>query len=441
MLAPHHKELLTAYVDGELNARQRRHVARLLHRSREARQLLERLQQDSREIRALPPCTPPRDVSVPVVDAIIRRNLVPLRVRRTPPPVRFPIWTGFAAAASVLLLVGLGTFLHYSRGPGRSDTGTTAQRPTNHDDNTASTLPAEKNVARSPKENVVQKETSSGQPLPPEHDPDSKEFVLPPDDAMEKVGPAKPSPRRSSEPVFASGAKESPGQLERVELPLPTLFKLSDLDQSGAARQLRDKLAAPGAYRIELLCKDASKTFGRVRTAFAANKIGLVADPRAQERLKKPLYRNDFAIFAENVTPAQLVRLLARLGIADRTPPADKKSPEPRFEGTVVVQPWSSWDRSELASLLKANPSPVPPRPAPRAPDVDIHKPLPEVTENEILQGKGVPRPTSGDQRAIFLSLSGTRSDSQELKRFVAQRKPLQTGTIQVFMVLRHVGP
>ncbi len=138
-----------------------------------------------------------------------------------------------------------------------------------------------------------------------------------------------------------------------------------------------------------------------------------------------------------------MVQLLARLGVHDRTPSsgADKKSHEQRFEGTVVVQPWSSADKSELASLLKANPAPVPLRLVPRPSDVDIRKPLPEVTESDILEGKGVPRPGSPSDHAIFLSLSGKRSDSEELKRFVAARKPLQTGTIQVFIVLRHVGP
>jgi hypothetical protein len=440
MLAPHHKELLTAYVDGELTARQRRHVARLLRRSREARHLLQCLQQDSRDLRALPPCPPPQDVVAPVLDTIARRNLKPGRTTRVAPaPARFPIWTGFAAAASVLLLVGVGTFLHYSAQLGVPDSGTTAQRQ-GKPEQVPQTLPGERNVARTPQQKIDPKE-SAGPAQPSEETSDGRDFVIPPDDPIEKPGPTKPVPRSPSDSVFASGAKELPGQLERVELPLPSFLKLHQLDKTTAAAKLRDKLAAPGAYRIELLCNNATKAIGRVQAAFAKSKIGLVVDPVARTRLRKPLYHHEYAIFLENVTPAQMVKLLTRLGVSDRTPPAEKKSPEPRFEGTLLVQPWSSWDKTELARLLKANPAPVPPRPAPNPSRVDIHKPLPEATEADVLEGKGVPRPGAADHRGIFLSLSGTRSDSAELKRFVAARKPLQTGTIQVFMVLRHVGP
>jgi hypothetical protein len=338
-----------------------------------------------------------------------------------------------------MLVVGIGTFFYYCRDAGRPEGGTTAHRHVNSNDGLASKEAPEKSFAQTKRENSVPRDTGEAS-QPPENEPDGKEFVLPPEDPFEKVGPTKPAPRRASDPVLASGAKELPGRLERIDLPLPTLFKLHELDQSTAARQLREKLSAPGAYRIELLSRDPSKSVPRVRAAFAANKIGLVVDSVARTRLRKPLSRYEFAVFTENVTPDQVLGLLARLGVVDRTPPANAKSPEPRFEGSVVVQPWSSLDRQELATLIRANPAPVPLRPGPRAPDIDIHKPLPEVTEADVLQGKGVPRPAAGDHDAILLSLSGSRTDSPEVKRFLAARKPLQTGTIQVFIVLRHVG-
>src|SRR2546430_2493824 len=56
MLPERGRELLTAYVDGELSARQRRHVLRLLRHSAEARRLLQRLQGD-----AAPAPHPPTD--------------------------------------------------------------------------------------------------------------------------------------------------------------------------------------------------------------------------------------------------------------------------------------------------------------------------------------------------------------------------------------------
>jgi anti-sigma factor RsiW len=53
MISPQDLELLTAHVDGELTARQRRHVDRLLRRSAEARALLARLQEDAQQVRGL----------------------------------------------------------------------------------------------------------------------------------------------------------------------------------------------------------------------------------------------------------------------------------------------------------------------------------------------------------------------------------------------------
>jgi hypothetical protein len=441
MLAPHHKELLTAYVDGELTPRQRRHVARLLRRSGEARRLLERLQGDSREIRALPPCVPARDLVAPVLDAIGSRKLKPVRAPRINTPLRFPIWTGFAAAASVMVLVGVGTFLGYSHDRARPNNGSVANVGTGEEDTVVVPSIAEKGIVRAPSDKQKAPSDVPAATTPAADDSERSEFVPPLEDPFEKEKKRPPSNRTHSGSVFASGEKEQPGQLERIELTLPSVSKLSELEQAATARKLTEQLSAPGAYRIEILCKDAARSFPRVRAAFAAGKIDLVVDPLAQKRLKKPHYRNSFAIFMENLTPAEMVRLLARLAVVDRGGVGDKKSSEPRLEGTLVIQPWSSWDKSELASVLKANPAPVPLRPPMGPPVIDIHKPLSESTQSAVLEGKGPPRPAAERNSAIFLSLSGTRSDSGELRRFVASRQPLQTGTIQVFIVLRHVGP
>src|SRR5262249_30056386 len=54
MLRARHRELLPAYVDGELSNRQRRQFLRLLHRSPEARVLLRQMQRDAKALRDLP---------------------------------------------------------------------------------------------------------------------------------------------------------------------------------------------------------------------------------------------------------------------------------------------------------------------------------------------------------------------------------------------------
>ena len=54
MLSEYDKELLTAFVDGELTRRQRKSVLRLLHESSEARSFLRDLQEDVHLFKVLP---------------------------------------------------------------------------------------------------------------------------------------------------------------------------------------------------------------------------------------------------------------------------------------------------------------------------------------------------------------------------------------------------
>src|SRR5262249_19948770 len=59
MLPDRHCQLLTAYVDGELNARHRRQVEQLLSSSKEACDFLRKLERDAQALRKLPRPRPP----------------------------------------------------------------------------------------------------------------------------------------------------------------------------------------------------------------------------------------------------------------------------------------------------------------------------------------------------------------------------------------------
>src|SRR5947209_900138 len=111
MLPDRARELLTAYVDGELTPPQRRRVRRLVREAAEARELLGRLEEDASRLRGVEPPPLNHDLTAPVLDAIRERHLRPGR-RRPPRPVpaTFPARAVAAAAASVLLLVGMTTF-------------------------------------------------------------------------------------------------------------------------------------------------------------------------------------------------------------------------------------------------------------------------------------------------------------------------------------------
>src|SRR5437660_9884360 len=101
MLSEPLRQLLTAYVDGELSNRQRRAVQRLLRRSAEARTLLRQLQEDSARLRALPRQHLDDEFSSRVLRAV-GRSRPQGRPRVAAAPASFPMWSGFAAAAAVI---------------------------------------------------------------------------------------------------------------------------------------------------------------------------------------------------------------------------------------------------------------------------------------------------------------------------------------------------
>jgi hypothetical protein len=112
MLSEEILKLLAAYVDGAVSARQRKQVDRLVRKSAEARDLLELLQRDSGELRALRRQKLPLDFSAQVMRRIAEKKLSP----PTPPPASKPVpaWLGGTIAAAVLLGVATASFLFFS---------------------------------------------------------------------------------------------------------------------------------------------------------------------------------------------------------------------------------------------------------------------------------------------------------------------------------------
>jgi hypothetical protein len=421
MLSKRDLQLLTACVDGELSPRQRRHVERLLKRSAEARVLLRQLQADSRHLLELPRTSAPPDLADSVMAAVGQVKRRPAAARPRPVPTRtFPAWTGWAAAAAVLVAVGLGTFLRYFDAP----TGDPSVAKNGKQENDKSKPGGENNVVKrdagpkQPEEDPVPPED----PTPPDRDP--------PTPTPDKPTPIhKPIPEKPPEPVFGDGSTEPFSKVERVVLALPVVLKLHE--------QLTDR----SAVRIEMPAKNATRAFERVKAALDARKIKLVIDPAAQTKLKTPQFRHDYGLFFENVTAADLAEILAAIAELDRTA-GEKKASEQRFDGSLVVKAVSWWDRKELTDLLGVDPMrvrPAPPKPA----NVDLRKPLSEQTGkqvDDVLDGKRAPRPnTTQPGQSVLVVPLGSRSRSAEVKRFLEGRKPAREGTLQVFLVLRQL--
>jgi hypothetical protein len=114
MLSDRERELLTAFLDGQLGARQHKAARRLLHRSSEARELLRQLQEDAHALRGLPRHALPADFAAQVMRVAAERGLRPRGPRPAPRPQGIPTWAGLAAAAAVLLAVTAGSYLYFS---------------------------------------------------------------------------------------------------------------------------------------------------------------------------------------------------------------------------------------------------------------------------------------------------------------------------------------
>ena len=103
MLSDRQYQLLTAYIDGEMDARDREVVLRLLEESAEARVFLQKLQSDAGRVRRLPPAR---------LDSRFPKQVI-AAVSRPRPARRFPMRV--AAAAAVLLAVALGAWALLNR--------------------------------------------------------------------------------------------------------------------------------------------------------------------------------------------------------------------------------------------------------------------------------------------------------------------------------------
>jgi hypothetical protein len=446
MLNEAHRQLLTAYVDGELSNRERRRVGQLLRRSRAARQFLRRLQADSRTLKALPDIPAPTDLADSVLQAIADRNLRPalrpLRVPESAAPLRFPAWAGFALAASVFVAVALGSYFVFSNeskpslavGPNPSvtppDGPQSEQHETKRDVPTPDSPPkVVKQTPVPPPPSVPPPHKPTPRPMPPTliepivHRPEEDD---PFPDAPEM--PKTPEEKKREVPVLASGGKIEEDRLERVELALPALTKLEDLLGAPARDQLAASFTKGSAFRVEILCHDAAKTVERTKAALVGRHRSVVVESAATARLKKN-WKSDYAFFVENLTPAELAALVMQVAGNEK----------PRLDGTLVHGPMSRWDRQELTRLLGVDPT----KTRPHEEGIDIHTPLTEQTQAQVqkaLEGK-TPRPgAQKNEPALLLALGSFQPKaSPEVKRFLETRRPARADTVQVFLVIRNV--
>jgi hypothetical protein len=445
MLLDRERRLLTAYVDGELSSRQRRYVVRLLHRSAEARQLLQQLKADARALRQLPRPSLPIDFTEPVLRTIAERNLSAGQCRIVK-AASVTVWIGplvsWAAAAAVLLALGVASYFYFAA---------SLEQP-------AQTEIAQQQSGPPP---LTPQSQELGPPIIKEDETQtaSRERPAPKNDPSAPAEPPKVVQHRRNQPKSSPAEKPSPPKeetvlaersemfsLERVPDLLPVVVKVSDLVHPPSRKKLIDELRKDDAFHLELPCLNGSKAFDRVQNAARTLHIGLLIDKQAQERIKLR-WRANYGLYIENITPEELTQFVQQIGMEDRKSAAGKKNAETQIDYLVLTR-LTAGQRKELATLLGMDPPTASKTTEPLG--ADPHHPLSDTTARQVgraLAGQGgALRPESGKPEgqppqpiALVLTYNPIRPSpgSEEIKQFLEGRRPIRTGALRVLLVLR----
>jgi hypothetical protein len=262
-------KLLTAYVDGELNLRQRKAVRHWLRRSSKARRLYRQMKVDSLVLQTLPRKVLKQDLSDTILDKINTTPDIQLPAVGGRFLSRRPRWV--AAAAAVLVAVGLGSYLIFA---GANDDGVAPLAA-------APTL--------------------------------SESITQPSDPVADDVEPAR---RTSPESVFAFPNLKAP-QLKLAQVRVPRIFSLRELERPAEAARLQGQLATSPMFRLDLFSTSSTTALSRLRTVCKAEGIDVRIDPASQEFVNRGLERT-WALYVENIRPNEVAHILTRLSSNDK---------------------------------------------------------------------------------------------------------------------------
>jgi hypothetical protein len=400
MLSDQLQQLLTAYVDGELTNRQRKAVMRLLRRSPEARNQLRKLQEDARRLRALPRHHLDSEFTARVMRAVRQQRAEANRRRATREAV-FPLWTGVAAAAAVLLAVGLGSYFYFAQ-PGLDDAP---------DSRMAYTTPTPVDPPPPPKDGSREEGSTQVVQLPvkpaeaPNQSPRPEQLPMP-----EIAANDKPKDPVNPDGIIASETPQPDMEMFKPAVVKPPFYLLEEVRKLQVDRLVKG-FGPETALRIELPCFDTAKGFRRLQDALKDVAVALAVDAAAQNRLSKPRLRSNYVLFLEDLTADELARVLTRVGSDDKKAAQARPKPDGQF-GTMVVNRLSDADRKELSDVLRVDP---------------------RVLQAGAGKGKGAERLAL----AVTYNPERPKANSPEVKRYLDNRRPARAGALQVLLVLR----
>jgi hypothetical protein len=421
------RELLTAAVDGELTPAERKAAEKLLRESESARVLFARLKQDAARVRNLPKISAPPDLADGVMGMIRERALapIPLPPTRKPAP-RFnwsmlPVWVNVASAVSVLILISVGSYLYFAASheyfaeQRRAMAAKTIEKPPEPPPALVEKGPVPK-VAPAPGDAVVER----------------------PRDVVPELGPSP----RVLEPDLRTGPERDYPEIQSIQLDkirLSHFFTLRDLPGDEESRKkMVAELKKDELIRLDLFCQSTPRALELVLAGLKVKRVAALTDAFAQDRLKRKV-PTEVVIFTEALTPDEVAAFLTALGAEDK-----KANGAGEFD-TLVVAPFLPADLDQLARLLGL--PAVTPKAAKGKSGVDIRKPLPEGTANQVAQtlskmggGTSPPSASKGENVAVVVAYSPVNPSpgtSKEIKQFLDRRGERKPDAKPLMLVLR----
>jgi hypothetical protein len=275
-------------------------------------------------------------------------------------------------------------------------------------------------------------------PVPPieiVRDPGREAVVQKSHDVSPEIGP---SPRVVPPDLIAGPVLDTVPEIEPFHLDKIRVSHLFDMHELAKDESMRKKLAAEmkkdELIRLDLFCQTTSKALDQVVAALRTRGVTAINDSFVQDRFKKKL-PTEVMIFTDAMTPDEVAQLLTALG-AD-----DAKSGAGEFE-TLVAAPFLPADLDRLGRMLGA-PN-VLPKPVKGKPQVDIRKPLPEGTANQLANalakmGSGSPKPGNVAVVVAYSPMNSNPASSKEIKQFLDRRGERKSEAKPLMLVLRTI--
>jgi len=456
-------QLMTACIDGVLNPAEAGVLSQSLAASAEARATFAHLKANSVRLRKSRRVAPPAGLHKRVMACVATLTPAPMHAphlqkceKKAEPTRNAPVpasptarksraWAPIAIAAGLLISVTAGSFLFFNQQNDRNSTARNPNRPP----------PATRAGADNPewaKWLPVEHGPRPSVPVPRER-PDNTVVVRPAvpavtvpsipvePDASLAVAP-QPRPVRSD----LHAAQPQPETVfDLVQVRLPFLRPLSDLDRDDTRRQLAEELARDPAFRIDLFTRDPARAVAVFRDAAKVAGLTVFTDATTQDRLTKRQV-NTIAIYTESFTAAELAELLGKLN-------AEDAKISPRVFDALHAMPVSNADNTDIKAILGIDPGlfkrPIADKEKDKADKTpDPTKPISAGTVTEVIKSvtAGQPganaQPKPAEKTAMLLTWGPnanrtTPNTSTELKQFLSKRGDRKSNAVPAIIVIR----